>query len=404
MADAMADFEDLNAGKPVRERDETGKFRAAPKEKPTAQPAPEKPAAEVQKPAGEVAAKPEDTSAPKSPMRALGEKYDTLKKEVETTFKPTIQRLESKLKELETKAASPELTEQVNHWKSRAEAAEKKVETVNFTQSQKYQDQYQKPYVEAWNRAVAQFRELTIREQAGENELGEPIINSRPADENDLLKLANLKLSEMDEAVSKLFGASAPRVLQHIEKLKELATARRNAEQEADKRAVEARKEEQANGEVRIKHLADTWTEVNKSLEEKFPKAFRPEENDTEDAAAHTRGFALGDLLFIGETGLRPDQIEALPAVFRDTIKAHQPLSDAQRVQLHALARLKIANHDRQVSRVKKLQARVAELEKNLADYEKSEPGGRPGARESKTGDGLYTLDSAQAEISALDR
>ena len=50
------------------------------------------------------------------------------------------------------------------------------------------------------------------------------------------------------------------------------------------------------------------------------------------------------------------------------------------------------------------LELRIAELEKNLADYEKSEPAGRPGAREAKTGDGLYTLDSAQAEIAALDR
>ena len=337
-------------------------------------------------------------------MRALGEKYEALKKEIETTHKPTIQRLESQIAELKKAAASPELTEQVNQWKARAEAAEKKIETANFTQSQKYQDQYQKPYVEQWNRAVAQFQQLNVKVQKGVDDLGDPVFEVRPANEHDLLRLANLPLSEMDEEVSRVFGASAPRVLQHIEKLKELATARRNAELEADQKAVVARKEEQAGGEARMKTLANAWSEVNQSLQEKFPKAFQPEANDPEDAAAHTKGFALGDLLFIGESGLRPDQIEALPAVFKDTLKAGQRLSDVQRVQLHALARLKIANHDRQVARAKKLSARVAELEKDLAAYEKSEPGGRPGARDTKPGDGKDWEQTAAEELAALDR
>ena len=183
-----------------------------------------------------------------------------------------------------------------------------------------------------------------------------------------------------------------------------MATARRNAELEADQKAVAARKEEQAGGEARMKTLASAWSEVNQSLQEKFPKAFQPEANDPEDAAAHTKGFALGDLLFIGESGLRPDQIEALPAVFKDTLKAGQRLSDVQRVQLHALARLKIANHDRQVARAKKLTARVAQLEKDLAAYEKSEPGGRPGARDTKPGDGKDWEQTAAEELAALDR
>ena len=90
--------------------------------------------------------------------------------------------------------------------------------------------------------------------------------------------------------------------------------------------------------------------------------------------------------------------------MFKDTIKAHQPLSDAQRVQLHALARLKIANHDRQVARVKKLQARVAELEKDLAAYEESEPGGKAGGREGQPGDGMTEEEKVAAEIKAMDK
>ena len=130
------------------------------------------------------------------------------RKKIETTHKPTIQRLESQIAELKKAAASPELTEQVNQWKARAEAAEKKIETVNFTQSQKYQDQYQKPYVEQWNRAVAQFQQLNVKVQKGVDDLGDPVFEVRPANEHDLLRLANLPLSEMDEEVSRVFGAS----------------------------------------------------------------------------------------------------------------------------------------------------------------------------------------------------
>lgn len=407
MSQELADFAEMDkapeaqpgAARPRREDGKFAKVDRRPPEQPEG-----KAGAEVQKPEAEPGPKPGETVTPKSPMRVLGEKYETLQKQVETEYRPTIQRLESQVEELKKAAASPELAEQAKQWQARAEAAEKKLETVNFTQSQKYQNEYHKPYVDAWNRAVTQFRELAVRAQKGVDEFGQPVFEARPANETDLLRLANLPLSEMDEEVTKLFGASAPRVLQHIEKLKELATARRNAELQAEERAVEARKQEQASSEARVKNLASTWTEVNKSLEEKFPKAFKPEDGNAEDAAAHARGLALADLTFLGEAGLTPQQVENLPAVFKDTIKARQPLSEAQRVQLHALARLKILNHDRQVARVKKLTARVAELEKDLADYERSAPGGRPGAREAKPGEDKDWLATAEDELRALDK
>lgn len=407
MAQELADFAEMDKAPEfqpgaARGRDDKGRFNKAT-EKPPEQ-APVKAPEEVQKPAEETAIKPGETPPPKSPMRTLGEKYEGLKKQVESEYKPTIQKLQSKVEELTKQAADPAIAERLKAAEARADAAERKLEVEAFTKSQKYVNEYEKPYVDQWNRTAAQFKELTIKEQTGTDELGEPVYQSRPADENDLLKLANLKLSEMDEAVTKMFGASAPRVIQHIEKLKELATARRNAAQTAEETAKKARDEQRTSEETRVKSLANTWTEVNRALEEKFPKAYKPDEGDAEDAAAHTKGFALGDLLFLGEKALRPEQIEALPESFRETLKVKQPLSDAQRVQLHALARLKIANHDRQVERTKKLQARVAQLEKDLADYEKSEPGGRPGAHETKPGEGKDWLETAEAELHALDK
>src|ERR1035437_9635392 len=95
MGDIASDFGDMDEGKAPRsrERDETGKFKSAPKDKPDEAPARpvEKP---VEKPAEE-ATLPE--KAPEKPaeaqkptrMRELGQAYDDLKKRVKTERKST---------------------------------------------------------------------------------------------------------------------------------------------------------------------------------------------------------------------------------------------------------------------------------------------------------------------------
>jgi len=143
---------------------------------------------------------------------------------------------------------------------------------------------------------------------------------------------------------------------------------------------------------------------VNKVLEEKLPKAFKANEDDADDVASHLKGFAMADLLFKGNGSLTPEQIENLPPDLRDTVRANQPLSDVQRVRLHAIARLKMANHDRKVVALNKATARIAELEKTIADYEKSEPAaGKAGSGGSKVGDKPWDEEVAD-ELKALDK
>lgn len=406
MAAEMADFAEMDKAPPapppqkrLGEKEKYAKVReeAAKKavEKPVEKPA-ENPTEEPPP------SKPEEPGKEKSPMRALGEKYEGLKKQVESEFKPTIQRLQSEIEKLQKQATDPAITEKLKAAEARAEAAEKKLEVEAFTKSTKFENEYEKPYADQWNRAASQFQQLTVKYQDGVDEMEQPIIKTRAATERDLLNLANMSLSDMDEAANKMFGASAPRVIQSIERLKELAELKRNAEMTAPEKAAAARKQEQEASAERTKALASMWSEVNKGLEERFPKAFKPEENDAEDAGALAKGFALADLLLIGN--LRPEQIELLPAAFRDKLKAKEALTDLDKVHLHALTRLKIANHDRQMARVKKLQARVAQLEKDLAEFEKSEPGGKVGSHDDKPSGTKDWLETAEDELKALDR
>jgi hypothetical protein len=212
-----------------------------------------------------------------------------------------------------------------------------------------------------------------------------------------------LPLSELDESAQRMFGASAPRAIQYIEKLRELAESKQTAIEEAKTKAAEWKTQRGLEFKNLQTTRADAWKEINAGLKEKFPKAFTPNEGDAEDAASHTKGFALADLLFLGNTGLTPEQVEALPSGFKDTVKAGKPLSEVQKVQLHALARLKMANHDRLVAARKRDQARIAELEKTLGEYEKSGPDAARAGAPHKAGDKPWDEQVAD-ELRAMDK
>lgn len=408
MADIIGDLGAMDEGKPAPSipRDDKGKFvKSTDKPKPAEKPV-ETP---VDKPTEAPADKPVETpQAEVKPVKAaeLRTAYEGLKKRVREELEPEVQKLRAKVKEFETQspeAASP-LLDKIKALEGRNSQLEQHMAYVDYTQSRDFLTKYQEPYRQAWQDAVTEFRELTVREQTGEDEMGEPVFKTRPADENDLLRLANMKLSEMDEAATKMFGASAARAINHIQNVKKLSGAQARAVEEARTKAKEFQTQRAAEFQQRAKQLADTWQDINKSLQEKFPKAFAPEEGNAEDKTSHTKGFALADLLFLGPEALTPEQLDALPKGFQDTLRAKKPLSETQRVQLHALARLKMANHDRQIVRLKAAQLRIKELEKELAEYEQSSPSAERAASGERAGRPLSPEEQIEQELRALDK
>lgn len=405
MADAVADFAEMDAAPPP------APAPAKPKAKPEKPAAETKPAKDEIKPPADATKSPEGATKPAEdepvrPVKAaeLRTAYEGLKKKV-SEYEPEIQRLRAKVEELE-KGGGEEaktLTERYNTAAKRADELEKKIAYLDYLESSEYQTKYEQPYSQAWADAVAEFGELSVKEHTGDDEAGDPIYTLRPATEKDLVKLGSMPLSEMDEAVQKMFGASAPRAVSHITELRKLARARYQAQQEAKTRAVEYKTRQRDQMKAQGEQLSEAWKEVNKSLETRFPKAFKPEEGDDADKAGHNKGFALANLLFVGEEGLTPEQVEALPEPFKEAVKSKQPLTDKMRVQLHALARLKMANHDRQLVRIHQMRERIAELEKSLSQYEASEPGaGKP--KDGAPPAHKDWLEEAEAELQQLDR
>ena len=418
MGSIESDFADMSSGKepeaPVEvvepKRDGKGKFKPADKSKPApATKAETKPSPQSSEKSETDQVKTEDSQdagvsaekteeAPK-PVRAaeLRNAYDGLKKRVKEEYEPQLQSLKSKVQELESR--QPEDTAPViaklTALEKRNEELERHITYVDYQQSKEFTTKFSEPYQEAWTDAVSEFRELTVNE---------PDAEPRAATEHDLLFLANLKLSDMDTKANEMFGPSAARAINHIQNLKKLSAMQNKALAEAKTKAGEWKSQQTLESQRRQETSTKTWADINKSLEERFPKAFHVEQNDAEDAASHTKGFALADLLFLGNSALTPEQTESLPEAFRATVKANQPLSEVQKVQLHALARLKMANHDRKVSALRKATTRIAELEKMLDDYENSEPAaGKAGGGGSAVTDKDWQ-DVVSDELKALDK
>jgi hypothetical protein len=401
MGDTEQDFADMDAGKAPEKPAKPVKQAEKPPEKPA-----EKPEAklddEVKPPEKPTVQQPEVKPVKAAELRAA---YDGLKKRVKEEYEPQLQSLKAKIQEYESK--KPEDTAPViarlKSLEERNAALEKQIAYVDYQESTDFKDKYANPYKEAWTEAVAEFRELNVRLPDGEDDMGNPKFKVRPADENDLLQLANMKLADMDDTAQKMFGASYSRAIGHIQNLKKLSTAQSKALEEAKTKATEWKSQRNMEFQNKAQTLAKTWTETNKTLQDKFPKAFNVEEGNSDDKIGHTKGFALADLMFLGGQALTPEQVEALPTGFKETVKSQQPLSETQKVQLHALARLKMANHDRKVIALKKSNERIAELEKSLADYEKSEPAaGKAGS--SATVGGKDWMETAEDELRALDK
>ena len=410
MGDIEADFADMDAGKIPAPRDDKGKFKPGDKPKPAAKP-PEPPVEPPEKPAGEVELPEKGTDTPPEPVKPvkaadLRTAYDGLKKRVKEEYEPQLQSLKAKVQELESSKVEETgpVLEKIKTLEQENTGLKKKLALADYTEDEDYKSASDK-YSNAWVKTLDAFVRLKIREPAGvDPDTGEPKFTQRLATESDLLKLSNMDESELDEARMAMFGASADRALRHIETLQELALAKHDALESAKKNVGSKAEERKVQAQQTAHRLGAVWRDSNKLLEEKFPKAFHVEQGDADDSAAHAKGFALADLKFLGVEGLKPEQIEALPASFRDTVKSGKPLSVDQRVQLDALARLKMANHDRQVARVKKAHARIAELEKSLADYEKS----GPPAGHAGDGEGAVTgkdwMQQAEDELRALDK
>lgn len=275
--------------------------------------------------------------------------------------------LEKELAEARTTRLDPkekeELTTRLSTYEKRAKELEDEIRYVNFTKSEEYAAKYQKPYEEAWVKAMSDLGELTIEDPA----TGQ----SRPIKAQDVLDLVNLPLQKAREQANTLFGDFADDVMAHRKEIKNLFEAQQKALDDARKNG--AAREEQRHRQIQEyrekvhKEINQIWTEANEAVlkDEKNAPFFKPVEGDEEGNKRLSRGYELADRAFTlnpADPRLTPDQ-------------------RAEAVRIHAAVRNRAAAAGRLLYWLQQERENTKALKAELAKYQGAEPGSGEGAK-----------------------
>jgi len=299
--------------------------------------------------------------------------YDGAKQKIKE-YESKIPALEAKLKEYESKPPEDNkpLLEKLAALEKKTAEYEEELKFTNYVKHPEFTEKYQKPYNEAWAKAVREIEQLAVTQEDG---------STRQATPGDVLALANSPLATLDERAEAMFGRSAARVIRHVERIRDLAEAQEKAIADAKTVGSEREKNLKVQQDQRNARVASILQKTNADLATKYPKWFGKEPTDPEGNAVFDKGMDYVDKVFSGDPSVPEDQ----------------------RISRMAVIRNKAANHDRLALHLKNANSQIAELQASLKAYESSEPPtGKAGeASTVKTGN---WVDEANAEIEALDK
>ncbi len=283
--------------------------------------------------------------------------------------------LEARLAEREKQSLAPEKLKEVEDRLTAADQRraelEQEIQFVNFQKSEKFQNEYQKPYEQAWNKAMTDLSEITV-EDPGTGDM-------RALSGADILELVNLPLREAKALADEKFGDFASEVMGHRKDIRNLFEKQSQAIEEARKNGAEYFKKQQETHQQEFGKVTEevkkTWAEANQSAlsDEKYGVHFKPVEGDAEGNQRLSKGFELADRAFSENPlapGLTPDQRRAI-------------------VQRHAAVRNRCAAFGRTAYQLTQAQKQIADLNAKLATFQKADPetgGSNPAAAPVKGG------------------
>lgn len=382
------DLQDLDEGKPQRVR--PPKDETPPKED-DAPPALGKPKPGEKAP---VAAPAEDETKGMG-LPQVRKAFNELKKKVASDYEPEVTRLRAQVAELEQRQPVDikPFEEKLTTAQKRIADQEAVIRFLKYQESEDFKTNYQKPYEDAWKNALNDLAEMDIELAEG---------GTRKPTENDLIRLASMRLGEARAEANRMFGDSADDVMSHVRTVRDLYQKQQTALDNEKKNAAKIAEEHKQTSSRAAAERDAAWETGNAQLAAKFPKWFAKDAEDAEGNALLDKGFAVSDMLFA--TGqMTPERIALLPKSFQDDIKANGRLSPKKQVELHTLIRNKAAGFDRLARRVKSLSAELEEARKTISEYEASEPPGGGSAPTGGSVTGDY-LEEANAELDKLDK
>lgn len=276
------------------------------------------------------------------------------------TYKERLTKAETELAEIRTKLGNPAEVEKTKSTltalQQRNKELEDEIRYVNYEKSTEFKEKFEAPYRSAWNRATAELAEIAVKD----NQTGE----TRAATAQDLLVLVNLPLGQARGVANEVFGEFADDMMAHRKEIKTLFDAQRNALEEARTKGAEREKtvsehNQAAMQEIR-KSVKDYWDQETAALLEdpKVGHLFKEKEGDEEWNTSLKKGYALVDKSF----NENPNDPRLTPKQRQEIVKRHA----AFRNRAAGWGPLKRA-YDKQ-------SARLAELEKKLAEVADTTP------------------------------
>lgn len=291
----------------------------------------------------DVDAKIEWKTAPEQ-FRKSHEKTLARLKELESKSSPKVDEL-PEYRELSAKVAAKE--KEYAELQSRYNQVEEAIRYADFEKSPEFQEKYVKPWHEAWNTGVRDGTGFSVPNEDG---------TTRKASQKEIADIIGQPDEDTAiEMAEKLF--QNPLRSGKVLKLRdEFVMAQKKMDQvKAEYRTKGADLEKQTasqRAEI-MKQYNETLERHKKEWVEKNPQWMKSEEGDDEGAKKLELGIKAADLAFSDMSNLSPDQAAKLVADTRNRAAAFGHVA-------HKLT---------------KSEARVAELEAKLKEYEESEPG-----------------------------
>jgi len=326
------------------------------------------------------APKPEDAKPPEKLVDEKGKPVDPKKVspwKLLDQFKGRLTATEKENVELKERLSKvPDIT-RLETIDKRNKELEEEIKYHNYAKSQEYQEKYQKPYEDAWTKAISDLGELEVLAEDGSA--------SRKATASDLISLARLPLGEARKLANQMFGDSASDVMMHRQKIRDLSDAQNRALEEAKKSGNDRQEQYAAKMQSVVKEVSTLWEKFNTEDASKY-EFLKPREGDDEFNTKLTKAQTLVDTAFstnATDPNLTPEQRA-------QAVRAHS----AVRNRAIAYSALKLENA--------RLQKQIKERDEKLKAYENSEPtGGSAGGATGKPQQASTPMERARQRMHA---
>jgi hypothetical protein len=253
-----------------------------------------------------------------------------------------VQELEQKISAYESKGLdTTALTEQLTAREKALQAAQSELAAIRYEKSDDYKKKYDQPFSEAADYAKQVIENLNVIE--GDEE--------RPAKWNDFAAIWNLPPGRAEMEAQKQFGPAAAVVLRHLDKLRDLDHARKQALKDHEAGAVERDKATRASEAQRAERVNSAWKMAEKDLLERNPDHFGEKPGDDDRNALWKESLSLVDQAYVGRGKLNESELIVLDANVRLQAAAYPVLVREIAHLKHQMDQYKIRLGEKEASR-----------------------------------------------------